>query len=385
MIFLTITGSWTAAIVYDRREKKRVQQKWCDAVAHLARETLPTNQMQRRLTIYLEAPPADGLMGAREHFQEYVKPILVAAAMDWDAVEGRREGDVRAALAERIRKLRKTRGETGGSGEPLDAADDAETTLAQARLRAGVREWDGPQGDIVIGRNTWKEYVRGLHEGWLGPLDAPPAPPADETPAPPADDASPTDTPADGEQEKKEEEKKEEEPAKPTKRPQPPPFIPATPTAYASAQLSPNCPDTLGPSAPVAYPHILGFLNTPVRMYRFLTRRHLADQIGAQVAAAVLAAGDAPYAAASGLEEEEGSVQAVLEVEEGEWHKTVKKEGVRKMEEGVESLWCDGVVVDERVAGRMRRFVLSEADKARAGRIASGVEGVLGERAEKEE
>jgi hypothetical protein len=30
----------------------------------------------------------------------------------------------------------------------------------------------GPKGDLVIGRHTWKEYIRGLHEGWLGPLDA---------------------------------------------------------------------------------------------------------------------------------------------------------------------------------------------------------------------
>ena len=155
--------------MYDRREKKRVQRKWAKVVEHVALEPLDTTQLPRRLTVYVSAPPADGLVSAREHFNEYVKPILVAAAMDWDAVEGRREGDVRAGLAERIRRVRKKRGER--SVEPVE--EDAQEVLEQQRARAGIREWDGTPGDIVIGRNTWKEYVRGLHEGWLGPLDPP--------------------------------------------------------------------------------------------------------------------------------------------------------------------------------------------------------------------
>ncbi|KAL1634692.1 mitochondrial import inner membrane translocase subunit tim54 [Neofusicoccum ribis] len=414
MIFLTITSSWTAALVYDRREKKRVQQKYCDAVAHLARETLPTTAMPRRMTIYLSAPPADGLMGAREHFHEYVKPILVAAAMDWDAVEGRREGDVRAQLAERIRKLRKQAGEA--TTEPL-AEDDLETTIAQQRQRAGIQDWQGPQGDIVIGRNTWKEYVRGLHEGWLGPLDAPPAPEDEAVPATPssptpADDASPTApptpaatttaaelTPEDAEKqaEKEPEQKKEEEQKQqPAKRTQPPPFISAA--DYASATLPPSAPQDLGPSAAVPYPHILGFLNTPVRMYRFLTRRRLADDIGAQVAAAVLAA-QRPYAGpAESWAADEGvapvgqgedgdelwEVQRALRGEEKEWHKSVRKEAAAKREEGKESVWCDDMVLDPRVAGRMRRFVLEEGERARIGRIGKGEDGVRGE-GEKEE
>lgn len=405
MIFLTITGSWTAALVYDRREKRRVQKKYCDAVAHLARETLPTNQMQRRMTIYLAGPPADGLMGAREHFIEYVKPILVAAAMDWDAVEGRREGDVRAQLAERVRRVRKERGEASAEVEEEDA--DVDGVVKQARARAGIQEWQGVQGDIVIGRNTWKEYVRGLHEGWLGPLDAPPPPPKEELlpVSASSDDASPTAEQllADGAtpEEKKEEEpqkseeelKKEEEQKK--KRTQPPPYI--STADYASTTLSPNCPPELGPSAPVPYPHILGFLNTPVRMWRFLNRRRLADEIGAQVAAAVLAA-NRPYAGPESefaeervvpIGDEEGDEkweqQRLLKGEEKEWHKIVRKDAEKKREEGKESLWCDEVVVDPRIGGRMRRFVMSEAESARVGRIMRGEEGVLGEDKKDEE
>jgi import inner membrane translocase subunit TIM54 len=90
MIFLSITGSFAAAVYYDKRETARLQQKYCNMVAPLSEKIIPTTTMPRKMTIYLQAPPADGLRSAREHFYEYVKPVLVAGAMDWDVVEGRR-------------------------------------------------------------------------------------------------------------------------------------------------------------------------------------------------------------------------------------------------------------------------------------------------------
>lgn len=193
MIFLSITGGLTAAITYDRRQKKRAQQKWADLVAHISKETLPIEQNRRKLTIFLSAPPGDGLRSAREYFIEYVKPILVSAALDYDVVEGRREGDVRAGLAEKIREHRRQAGEQSATvlQEP-----SKELVIAETRRRMGVTDEPGPLGDIVIGRHTWKEYVRGLHEGWLGPLDPPPTPELPtEAPSPVTASDVPADTP----------------------------------------------------------------------------------------------------------------------------------------------------------------------------------------------
>lgn len=177
--------------MYDRHQRKLAERKWCTLVSHLAREPLPVNSLQRKLTIYLSAPPGDGLRSAREYFQEYIKPVLVAAALDWEVVEGRREGDVRAGTAERVRKLRRKGGEAGQAEEE----EDAETLVDQTRYRTGIRDLDGVKGDIVIGRHTWKEYIRGLHEGWLGPLDPPPNPEL-STLLPSSDTAPPDPTPA---------------------------------------------------------------------------------------------------------------------------------------------------------------------------------------------
>jgi import inner membrane translocase subunit TIM54 len=292
----------------------------------------------------------------------------------------------------------------------------------------GINDEPGPKGDLVIGRHTWKEYVRGLHEGWLGPLDAPPPPPeelaidAPETPiaeaAPIADQAPEAtnpeistieslessldtdkkdDTPdpkaeeAEKAEKEKAEKEKSEKPAGPT-----PAYI--STADYSSASLPPTLPQSFDSSMPVDFPHILGFLNTPKRMYRFLTQRHLAENVGREVAAIVLAANARPYrddtfsadseptgASVDPTPSPDGSFsdltttkyeqQTVLEDSEKEWHKSV-----RKREEGEsEREWLDDVVLDQRIASRMQRALLSPEDEARSQRLAELQEYILGE------
>lgn len=386
MIFLSITGSFTAALVYDRREKRRAQQKWCDLVAHLSKESLPIEETRRKLTVFLAAPPGDGLRNARDHFKEYVKPILVAAALDYNVIEGRREGDVRAAYAEHIRKQRRRAGEASTVVEETTKED----IVAEARKSIGVRDEPGPKGDLVIGRHTWKEYIRGLHEGWLGPIDPPPVPeepPVVEVPevlAPTegnADAPSP-DKPEDKPEEKKEEEKKPEKPKGPT-----PAYI--TPVDYSSQSLPPSIPQTLDGSTPISFPHLLGFLNTPIRIYRYLNQRYVADSVGRDVAAAVLASYMRPYSefespidptdsnaiqpSATGVYEQ----QTQLEHEEKDWHKSVHKPDETNPDR--EREWASDMVLDPRIASRMQRYFLSSEEESRAQRIDQGIEYILGE------
>ncbi|PGH18590.1 hypothetical protein AJ79_00369 [Helicocarpus griseus UAMH5409] len=434
LIFWTITGSFTTALVYDRRQKRKAQEKWSNFVAHIAKEPLRTNEARRKLTIFLASPPGDGLRSAREYFKEYIKPILVAGAMDYEVFEGRREGDIRAAIASKIRKTRRQSGE----GHPVEE-DDADNFLQQIRQNFGIEDEPVIKGEMVIGRHTWKEYIRGLHEGWLGPIDAPvpePAIPVPETEATfkPAvgDDGSPTvseepqetkepavpapeteatfkpavggdgsPTPSEQPQETKEggptpeqkpEEKKSEEkkPAGPT-----PAYI--FPSSYPSRPIAPATPQEIDVS-PIAFPHILGFLNTPIRIYRFLTQRYLADAVGRDVAAVVLAASTRPYTdsvpAASPDTADDASPssitrtssqasskhyeqQSVLEQEEQEWHKSVHKP--KEDPDIKEREWLDAIVLDPRIASRMRTFNLTPEEEERAQRIGEGTEWVRGE------
>lgn len=397
LIFWTIIGSFTSTLLYDRYHKKKAQRKWCTLVSHLAQEPLPVNMMPRRITIFLAAPPGDGLRVSRDHFHEYIKPILVAGAMDWDVVEGRREGEVRAGLAEKIRKLRKRNGETS-QVEP--AEESQEDLYHEMRKRAGITDWDGVQGDLVVGRHTWKEYIRGLHEGWLGSLDEPqiaqdekidlqplaaqsPDYPLSEKPSSETPSSSPSET--DSPSPDSPPEKSGEKPAKP---PMTPPYI--RPSEYASSPAAPTLPTSLPPSLPVALPHLLGFFNSPIRIYRFLTRRHLADSTGASVAALVLASQSRRFTQstdfASAIDPDDVSLvvdtqtesavtqtkemweqEAVLREEESEWHKSAWKtndEGDTR-----ERVWQERMVIDGRIGERMRRFELKSGQQEEAAKL----------------
>jgi import inner membrane translocase subunit TIM54 len=389
LIFLSIVGSFSAAVIYDKREKKRAQRKWCKLVEHVAKEPLDPRSMPRKLTVFLEGPPTDGLRVSQDHFKEYVKPILVASGLDWEFIQGRKEGDVRAELAEKIRNQRL----------PPDQRTE-DDPVSEARLKSGIKEFTGPRGDIVIGRHTWKEYVRGLHEGWLGPLKEPSKPAEEkslddaqnkeaEAPIQTLPGISIDSTPRDANSLPEAEGTPETPSAltdKPKKPPQPPPFI--FTKEYTSASTPPDLPAEFDPSSPIAFPHILGFLNTPKRLYRFLNRRVLADSIGRETAAIVLST-YRPYHASvtssdptsftpddveqlpQNSDAETGKVPQVAEQqlalieEEKEWHKNarIKKEGEP------ERTWLDPVVLDPRIATRMRRFQLSPEDQAKANAI----------------
>ncbi|OTA57623.1 hypothetical protein K449DRAFT_386119 [Hypoxylon sp. EC38] len=357
MIFFAITGSLSAAIIYDKREKKRATARWSKAVSHLAREPLPNpNQLPRKLTIFLESPPGDGLRVAQDHFTEYIKPVLAASGLDWEFVQGRKEGDIRAAVAEKIRRTR----------QPETESRTQDEIVQEIRRRNGTPEWHGVQGDIVIGRHTWKEYVRGIHEGWLGPLTPPPQP---EPEVKKVEETVASEGSEGEKQEPKPEEKLEKKPERP---PQPPPYNMTK--DYPTSPLPLLIPGEFSPSAPIPFPHILGFSNTFIRLRRFLNRRYLADDIGREVAAVCLAAAR-EYREDVDLTRSEQ--QTVLEQEERDWPKSVWKDEKPKEGEGKavtttpspEKIWASPIVLDPRIAMRMRRFEIQPEEEARAREI----------------
>lgn len=354
MIFWTLATGLSAAIIYDKREKKRATARWARAVSHLADEPLKTpNDMPRKITVFLESPPGDGLRVAQDHFIEYVRPILAASGMDWEFVQGRQQGDVRAAVAEKIRRARK---QVERPEEDILPTNDK--AILDSRKRSGIPEYSGIKGDLVVGRHTWKEYIRGLHEGWLGPLDPPVLP---EPEAAPAESKEGDD--------KKEEKKEETE----KKRPPQPPSYNSTADYPTSAPPS-HIPAEFHPSSPIEFPHVLGFSSTLTRFGWFLNRRKLADRIGRDVAAICFAVA-APWDDAGG---EAYPQLRALEHEEKYWPKFVweheedqkKDEGEKEVKEPPkEKVWPVPIVADDRIVGRMRRFELLPEHERRAAEV----------------
>ncbi|OLL23191.1 Mitochondrial import inner membrane translocase subunit tim54 [Neolecta irregularis DAH-3] len=299
-IFLLTVSSLTGAIIYDRRKAKEAQEKWKGKVRYLAEQPLLPLDLPRKVTVWLSAPPGDTIHVARDHFNDYVKPILHAGAVDYELKEGLREGEVRNQLAEHIRKSRK------GEGNNND----------QWGFIARATKSPEHGADIVVGRHTFKEFLRGLHEGILGPLEAP---------------VSGT---IESEQEKVEEKEDEE---KEKRLPVPKAYI--TPKEYSSCTPALY---TVEPIQLVPFPHLLGFLRTPWRIYRFLNRRELADQIGKATTAVVLG----HY-----RKWEAGDENADL-TEEDDWPSKLRKK--------VEGDWHEDVQVDPRVVQSLRMFQLPD-------------------------
>ncbi|KAI1819135.1 mitochondrial import inner membrane translocase subunit Tim54 [Xylaria intraflava] len=394
MIFWTLAGTLSAAIIYDKREKKRATARWVRAVSHLAKEPIASpSEMPRKVTIFLESPPTDGLRVAQDHYTEYVKPILAASGLDWEFVQGRKEGDIRAAVAERIRRTR--------DPDATAATPTQDEAIDKVRRLNGTPEYSGVRGDIIIGRHTWKEYVRGLHEGWLGPLAPPSLPTPELNVGEPTDlstatnagtgpgttEGAPQGDAAGGEQKKSEETKKEEE-KKPERPPQPPPYN--TTADYPSSAIPMLIPAEFSPSAPIQFPHILGFFNTFIRLGRFLNRRHLADDVGREVAAVCLATAR-EYREETNLssaDEAEPEPATALAWEEKDWPKSVWKDDQKNEDDDkkkdvlatppAEKIWTSSIVLDPRITMRMRRFELQPEDEARARAIVVPEEEVEG-------
>lgn len=356
-------------IAHDRYRTSQVKQKWIDAVSHLSQQPLSPMALPRKVTVYLAPPPGDGgTSAAREHFREYVKPILNAAAVDYDVVEARRMGELRFLVAEAVRAQRR--------GDP-------DGPIEEVRKRVGIERVGGAGGVVVVGRHAWKEYLAGVQEGWLGPLEAA-AEAAAATPGPtaegPADAAENTAGDSHGGEKGKGEEgvKKEgEEKVEGKKKGVPQPLLRAD--EFARANLPRDMPEMLEPAGVIGFPFILGFLNTPVRMYRFVTRRRMADQVCREAAAAALGcyrpfiaaaaepagtmaepqemqdglgAVEAGKAGQSGQSGQPGEIDALRD-EEADWPGRVWKEERYRGGE-----WTERLAVDPRIQSRLRRFFI---------------------------
>jgi import inner membrane translocase subunit TIM54 len=381
----------------------------------MAQVPLGALELPRKVTVYLAPPPSDYLDITLTHFRQYIKPVLVAAAVDYEVKTESRQGEIRNLVAEEIRnKRRKSLGLPTSEADPETRKDALDRQIEQNLNR------DKTGGIIIIGRGAYKEYLNGVQEGWLGPLEDPNpatvvenaqkeilaptdktvesldditgssaettiadpnATPAESdasvstiaaepTTAEPPTPASSNDDPAAFPDRKEDEaevlgyepdrtpQEEEEAKKKAEKPPVPKPYIngldkgvsawtneTATPNEFALASED----EVSQPIGVMTHRHILGFLNMPIRVYRFFTRRHLADELGRSTAAVIFAA-TRPFDKAA-------DPSLLIEEEHEDWPSKWKQKCVDKNSE-----WMWEFGVDERVAEKLRVYALDEAN-----------------------
>ncbi|CAG8441504.1 3100_t:CDS:2 [Funneliformis mosseae] len=145
--------------------KSRVEKK----VSHLALEPLNVHDLPRKVTVYLARPLGDDIYKTKIHFREYVKPVLNAAALEYDIVEGTRPGQLRSKVRDAIREKRKkelpsSQQQSSLSNQLSDSDQPFKTITASKPIGNGT---------IIVGRVSLVEYLQGLNDGCIASLEDP--------------------------------------------------------------------------------------------------------------------------------------------------------------------------------------------------------------------
>ncbi|KAJ7217179.1 inner membrane protein import complex subunit Tim54-domain-containing protein [Mycena pura] len=165
LIFLSVTSSVVGLYIYDRRQCKAIRQSYVDKVKDLADENVGALYRPRRVLVYGGKWPADEDHDQTlRYFRKYVKPVLVAAAVDYTMIGGKRLGDIANRVADDIKAQRRL--DAG-----LDSRPEVYQQLPTYSTPAEERQHELDGGIVIIGRPTFKEFMSGLTRGWTEPLD----------------------------------------------------------------------------------------------------------------------------------------------------------------------------------------------------------------------
>lgn len=238
IVFFLSFFPFSGLIIYDKNEKKKIIEKYCNKVRFLSEKPMDPLELPRKVKIYMSLPPGNDIWMIQNHFQEYIRPILQAGAVDYEIIQGNKEGDLQRQVSEEIFQYR--RGESGLSPK-------------MCKVMANVRPSTEENSAIIIGRHSLKEYLAGVHDGWLKPLES-------SSVLLNSSKASVNIL-------------KE-----------------SAPSVLSKKDSQSHLPvDVTIPTLQfIPYPYVLGFLNMPVRIYRFLNRRFLAQSIASKTVDIIL-------------------------------------------------------------------------------------------------
>lgn len=426
MIFWCVTSGLIGGVLYDKYQQKQIRKKWMDRVSEFGAKPLAPNELSRKVTIYVAPPPNDFLDESMSVFRKYVKPILNAGGVDYEIKSENRQGVIRSLVAAEIRDLRRQILENEKEQAQLkesqkwynrvknwlsknkESKEEQEKALQNKKFTDDLKmknvlgvyynnihkddatisedslisDPSENGGIICIGRGAYKEYITGLHEGLLGPLDKPiehkeleefnekqqelkPAPEVksidevenavneNDNNTSLNDTQTKTDEAKTDEAKPDNEEKKDGENEGESQIPIPKPFI--EPTEYPNAKLAPEFNFTQGkvPTADKVSPffqqsilvipsfHLNGFLVIPQRIFRFYTRRFLTEEYGRKTVALVENL-TRPF---------ESKDVNLAKDEEDEWPKKWVQNGLEKNSE-----WTREFITDDRVLEKLHVF-----------------------------
>ncbi|KAF7440229.1 mitochondrial import inner membrane translocase subunit tim54 [Pleurotus ostreatus] len=160
LIFYTVTSSIAGLYIYDRQQCKRIRKGYVERVQYLAEEPINPMDLARKVTVYGAKWPGDEDYDVGiKYFRRFVKPILVAAAVDYEMITGKRHGEIANRVADGIKAHRRV----NAGLDPRPEYNMAIPTLKSPEVQ---RQLELQGGIVLIGRPTFKEFMAGVSRGW---------------------------------------------------------------------------------------------------------------------------------------------------------------------------------------------------------------------------
>ncbi|EHN01747.1 Tim54p [Saccharomyces cerevisiae x Saccharomyces kudriavzevii VIN7] len=426
MIFWSVLTVSIGGIAYDKYRQRQTLNRATELVKPLAEETMEVDKIPRKITVFIAPPPNDYLESSLKIWRRYVKPVLYYAGLDYELVEEDRQGTIRTNVADRIRELRREMlaltdeqplkepstgqeaakpkgslsskissllplGRSGSEGSVDDEAFDPEmgkkfkknfdwrnvigifyTTPKPTDIISEdslVKDPILSGGVICLGRGAYKEYMAGIHEGLLGPIEKPeehqPTEPkitevaeveeigskADKSSLTALSDAKNDTDPEETtvQDDLKPDEEKTPEDSKVFKKP----FI--TPEEYPDLQIAPelqtpdggfirnpntNIPLLINqPLLVIPVPNLIGFTTIPTRICRFYQKRFYVENVCSSIVNCVRQTYIRPFDIAKDID--------LAKDEEKDWPQNWVKQGKEKNSEWTQELICDPRVTND--------------------------------------
>ncbi|CAH7685641.1 inner membrane protein import complex subunit Tim54-domain-containing protein [Phakopsora pachyrhizi] len=173
--FLLFSTSLVSLYVYDRNQCRKIREDCVQRVRRISEELVTdanggVGWMPRSVKVYGARIPEDVEVDrAAQWFKKFIKPILVAAAIDYTIINGTSPGSLGRKIAGEIQAER-----------VIQAAQEKDG-IKNPQLRPGLpgyRDWHDkfvqPEGGtLVLGRASLKEFLWGIEKGFKEqiPLD----------------------------------------------------------------------------------------------------------------------------------------------------------------------------------------------------------------------
>ncbi|CAI4034366.1 hypothetical protein SMKI_10G1540 [Saccharomyces mikatae IFO 1815] len=420
MIFWSVLTVSIGGIAYDKYRQRQILDHATGLVEPLAEEAMEVDKIPRKITVFIAPPPNDYLESSLKIWRRYVKPVLYYAGLDYEIVQEDRQGTIRTNVANRIRQLRKeimalvdeqslketTQTETVTKiNSPLSSKVSALLPFRKAVSDAPAEdEFFDPEigkqfkknfdwrniigifytmpkptriisedslvkdpilsgGVICLGRGAYKEYIAGIHEGLLGPIEKAEEPEptepkitqeTDSTGKESMEDGSNSTTLLDVKKETDSESTVVQEDLKLDEEGVPndsqifmKPFI--APDQYSELKIAPELQTPNGefvrdpttnipllinqPLLVIPIPNLIGFSTIPRRIHRFYQKRYYVEDVCSNVVNCVRQSHIRPFDISKDID--------LAKDEEKDWPQNWVKKGKEKNSEWTQELVCD--------------------------------------------